>query len=910
MNDVIKITTFKNVSSAPIGHMPLYPLGEALVPDKELRQVCHVSRKLKEQRTEAYTLCTFKTQEKATKDNIDSISGLSLDFDEGHSSFELVEEVLSNFDIEFLIHTTANYRAEEPRLRVIIPYAEPLCGKAGIQLHKQAWFYFNNLVGPIDPAGKNPVQKWLFPKYGLEGEEFLWSESNGGHRFDPSSDLEPESAEDNAVHQVTSFMPMMRGEADEHESEAWEALEQQDVSIELSGLLARIDPDLPHDYWYKVLFASLNHYGLEGDVINTLLEWSASGVKFDEGAFWKKIDSHNPDNKLLTIGTLYYLSSQFPYMSSEVVACGLPDADDHRGLTDNVFNHAERLLRSYNNDPAEDHLQDLKLLSEGLARGVLSQDKFRLAFPLFTGFGKTTAIKALILALQKTDRSIVIATERIAQQKELFDDLVKLGVDKGKIGIYHNSEYKYEDIPSIPESMIDSTQFLLITHSRVKGKRFDLNTYNVFVGEKRDLVIWDESLLTTNGDAIAVENLIGEIERWLGIYYWNKGGGTLKSPELLEQTQSFLNGVKELLHQQREIGEEVFSLPAPFLGDDEAKKAINAISPESSYLHMLMQWACETNAQVRMTSTLNKPTVLQFFTTVPDELDQIIVLDASAQIKKLMQLDNSIKVVKTESKKNHSNVCIHWGNVLSSKSKVTGKMKKRYHKEVCHIIEHCIPEGEKILIIGFKGEKDDLFKSLPPYLHDRITWLHWGNHKAINTYSHIKYVITMGVLYRDQSDLVAQIVAQSRNEHFAVNNWMVNDIQHSEQADMLYQGFSRGNCRQVSNGLAGDMDIYLLHPMKDYGAIELLKEVMPEVQIVPYTPVYLEEYSTSSRPLADKIIEHLDSTGGGRIPTTKVVSALGINPNDRIWRQAKEYIVANDCNWDVQGRSFVNVQLG
>jgi len=909
MNDVITITTFKNVHGTPMGHVPLYPLDEALVPDKELRRVCVVSSRLKEQRTEAYTLCTFNTQEKATKNNIDSICGIALDFDKGHSAFELVREVLADLDIEFLIHTTANYRAEEPRLRVIIPYAEPLCGKAGIRLHKRSWVYFNKLVGPIDPAGKNPAQKWLFPRYGLEGEEFLWDEWEGGHRFDPLSDLEPESAEDNAVPQVTSFMPMMRVEAEEQESITRKEPEQQDVSTELSELLARIDPDLPHDYWFKVIFASLNHYGLEGDVINTLYEWSASGVKFDEGEFWKKIDSYNPDNALLTIGTLHYLSSQFPYMSSEVVACDLPVADDHHDLTGSVFNHAERLLRFYNNDPADDHLQDLKLLSEGLTRGVLSQDKFRLAFPLFTGFGKTTAIKALILALQDSGRSIVIATERITQQKELFDGLVKLGVDEEKIGIYHNSEYKYGDIPSIPESRIDSTQFLLITHSRVKGKRINLNTYNEFNGEKRDLVIWDESLLTTNGDAIAIENLIGEIESWLGIYGWKKGGGTLKDLELLGQTHSFLTEVKELLHKQRDIGEEVFTLPAPFLDYDDAKKAINAISHESSYLHMLMQWGCETNAQVRMTSTLNKPTVLQFFTTVPDELDQIIVLDASAQIKKLMQLDDSINVVKTVSKKNHSNMHIHWGNVLSSKSKVTGKLKTRYHKEVCHIIEHHIPQGEEVLIIGFKGEKDHLLKNIPSNLRDRITWLHWGNHKAINTFSHIKYVITMGVLYRDQSDLVAQIVAQSRNEHFAVNNWMVNDIQHSEQADMLYQGFSRGNCRQVSNGFAGDMDIFLLHPMKDYGAIELLKEVMPEVQIVPYKPVYLEEYSMSSRPLAEIIIEHLESTGRGRIPTANVIRALGINPNDRSWRQAKEHIVANDINWAVDGRSFINVQL-
>lgn len=309
---------------------------------------------------------------------------------------------------------------------------------------------------------------------------------------------------------------------------------------------------------------------------------------------------------------------------------------------------------------------------------------------------------------------------------------------------------------------------------------------------------------------------------------------------------------------------------------------------------------------------------IRFSVVVPDEVDRIVILDASAEINLLNQYDPSVQIGDIgdigDIQKDYRDIVLHYAPVKSSRDYLSSEFNMEpefnlYLKELGYIVLNHIPMGDEFFVLTYKDRDgirygEDILEYLDQLglgFKDRCHVITWGNERGTNRYSHVKYAITMGVVYRDPSEIAASIIGQSRDLDYRVNNKEIKEVSDSLQADILYQGFSRGNMRHTNRGIAGDMTCWVLH--KERRVIEMLEDAMPNVTINPYTPVYLSEHGVSDA-VADqsrKIIDYLDSVPSGveKVSNQQIAKAIGCtNTNSRTWRNSVSKASNDQFDWE------------
>src|SRR5262249_3461656 len=189
-----------------------------------------------------------------------------------------------------------------------------------------------------------------------------------------------------------------------------------------------------------------------------------------------------------------------------------------------AFSILEHNLIGYGNKLSQQHrlaLMGVIRIFSSLAARVQTG---RWAIPLDTGCGKSQAIVAWIAAVHRLSLpySVTVACSKVEALCEMKRNLRKAGVPDDEIGLWHNKLYdpnpqiiddvkhgrapKYATEPASGD--YESRQFLLVTHERVRGdKARHLELLNRYQGRDRDVILWDESLLSSQHQAIERKNV-------------------------------------------------------------------------------------------------------------------------------------------------------------------------------------------------------------------------------------------------------------------------------------------------------------------------------------------------------------------------------------------------------------------
>ena len=173
-------------------------------------------------------------------------------------------------------------------------------------------------------------------------------------------------------------------------------------------------------------------------------------------------------------------------------------------LTETAFSIAMQLLKDTGNQPHENQRKALFAILDAMTCMAQGNLRGRWAFGLQTGLGKTTCAMAWVTALARLglsgEVSVVIAAQDVESLCETFDALEKLGVNKDHVGLLHRkASARYPATANAIDRPI-----LLLCHARVKDKFLDQFKYR---GEMRDLLIYDESLITTTSSTCAASTL-------------------------------------------------------------------------------------------------------------------------------------------------------------------------------------------------------------------------------------------------------------------------------------------------------------------------------------------------------------------------------------------------------------------
>lgn len=527
-------------------------------------------------------------------------------------------------------------------------------------------------------------------------------------------------------------------------------------------------------------------------------------------------------------------------------------------LTDTAFSIAIRLLEDNGNKPHEHQRKALYAILDsmtGMAQGSL---KGRWAFGLQTGLGKTTCAMAWVTALSRlgltSDISSVIAAQDVESLCETYDALEQLGVGKDQIGLLHRKASARH------HATVNATDrpILLLCHARVKAKFLDQFKY---YGEMRDLLIYDESLVTTASSTCAASTLYeiagGQANRCKHDESYREKFGEL-SQWLTETSEA----VAKELERLKDLGVTQSVIRLPQRSQETLDLFAELPLRDNETISNLIQ-LCPS--PVKVSNFANKG-VLGFQITVPSELKNIIILDASHPIRDLVRDDTSVldaeehlPMVKAvgvplASLKRYDGTTVYQMKAGGGKSSIAKSFKQKLAKqrricqEVVEVLAH-IPKDESTLVIAFKPVYDatgplnfvttlegdinasgvvmmknqDSLELVEATGKPRVSITTWGLHKGTNRYKHCKSLILCGILHRDVLDLLGETTGHSGDISKECTWKRLRDLQLSEVAHDAFQAIGRVQCRTVINGVALPVNVWLIH----YG--EKLREKLEPV---------------------------------------------------------------------------------
>lgn len=504
-----------------------------------------------------------------------------------------------------------------------------------------------------------------------------------------------------------------------------------------------------------------------------------------------------------------------------------------------------RDLSLHGNAPGVVQRNALRDLLIGLSHQALSGGKARVAYPLDTGLGKSTALKAWIQALwghpALRGTPIAVLCQKVEALCGIKRQLIERGVAEADVGLMHSLGAA---APLPADADAASRPILLATHARTSvASGMDALK---FQGQPRRLHIWDESLIANRGFSypiVEAQSLLHGLKPYLA--------GDVGVMEALRSISRMLTEDAQALQSGRVPQRRLFAVEAAAVD-----LALRKARPQRGWMQ-----AAKVEAQTDFLACLTQECQLivvrgamflaSHSSVVPPELAPVAVLDASYPLRLLCQADRSLCCQEGwhGPVKSWRNVTVKRSRAASGRTAVEDSLfgeERAPGLGFAAYVEEClrqIPHSAKVLVFTFKARdgspsfveaiRRHLAKAgidpdeLAPDGSLRIAFRTWGEETAINDHADAEHVILAGVLHRRPDELVAQWLAQHVGAGEAPSDEFAQSLVDSEVAHCVLQAASRGACRRVESGEALPMTLWL--PMYSNQVSHLLQAAMPGV---------------------------------------------------------------------------------
>lgn len=593
----------------------------------------------------------------------------------------------------------------------------------------------------------------------------------------------------------------------------------------------------------------------------------------------------------------------------------------------------ERLLQVLQdrNAVSPGHFRATRQMLEGMAAQAGGTDPGRYAYGLPCGGGKTQGVVALIAAAHELDLGLTfaVATSQIEALCGIKRDLIQAGIPAEDIGLMHGYRWGQErelcgpgtGYASEPATPADREYpILLLSHAKVQNGH--TATYR---DQPRSLLIWDESLLSTEARSMAVK----DIRRALSLCEIDKPELVPFMLKVLVRVESELEHLStDEQHQPRLLTNLL--TPAEI---DAARRVAQGIGNRGSYGRLLADDVRNMLAlieqPVSVASTGNGDSgdgFLRYEVTVSDHLKNIAILDASHVLRDLTQADASIQdrtTVDMLNYKSYSAVRVRQVKLSTGKTTLTANPEASLAaaREVQRVID-AAPTDECVLVITFKDAVRGLESNLDKLgvnraeqvvvdgvLRNRILLLTWGQETSRNDLLHCKHVVMVGVLRRNPLELAAALIGQQRagespSRHATETLVRLN---LSEMAHCVLQGMNRGSCRVMdSDGKAKAMTLTILVSGVS-GLFDILKPVLPGVQWEHVEPMGKPASKTSQA--AQAIADYLRNLVQPKVSVSALSKALNISLGREAVQDAVNValvmLLVSGQRWSRDARSLV-----
>lgn len=563
-------------------------------------------------------------------------------------------------------------------------------------------------------------------------------------------------------------------------------------------------------------------------------------------------------------------------------------------LTSRAFRNLKAFLSTKaQTNPTERQLHALHALMDNMSRLVFHKATGRYAWPLPVGCGKTTSACHFVAQVVK-DRvpvSVAIACSQVSALNEINKFLVEqLHVSQKTIGTLVSYD-KATDVRGRYVRDGTASQILLMTHARIHMGEKALSRYWTYQGRERDLLIYDESLISS-------KSVIVDAKEVLDSFSILKGRIQRGELELSRQFYSHLDMLIGEFHSVRNRVEEqiqTFVRDKPgsqisselryqnfFLRplDPEGQYAadIDTIQAETKWSQPLQAFFDLCGTTVRLVCDNLGTAVLSFNITVPEHITNMVILDASSPIRLLGKLDK-VKITQAEDLPlikasgitnlanlfDYSNVSLHVCKAGAGYSTLLADTKNLRIKDAVDLLSAergMIDPQDSVLFYVFKrrtgtdhpahrpkrriGQRGPLFEKdikleleteLKRNGYDLTTGLvcieTFGKETSSNNYAHCSHVIFVGTPWQNPNDLVAMALGQERDINRHLEDELLKDLNLTEVAYRYHQGAGRGSMRRNGpDGKPQKMSIYcFLTDKQKEEIVPHLLQVLPGMQV-------------------------------------------------------------------------------
>ncbi len=592
-------------------------------------------------------------------------------------------------------------------------------------------------------------------------------------------------------------------------------------------------------------------------------------------------------------------------------------------------------LMAYGNTPDQPQITALGSLINHYTAIASGKVSGRFAFGIPTGGGKSQSIVAWItaLALHKSRASVLVSASKVEAlctlKRDIENSLKKHQADIS-IGLLHSYKYdraKAEElIPGYASE--ESTknpegfQVLLCTHSRIRGKA-DTAQYNLYQGKQRDIIIYDESLLIADTRGIDLREIQAGIDC---LKYYTGKEGTKR--EALDYCRDALEVFLQELREQQQQKREPKQITLKPLEGKQVRDYIAALG-EGNRKFGVMAGGVQTlltfsKNPLRVLSTEQGSGFISYDLAVSPELKNIVILDASHNIRELCQLDGSVHTVHTSFNISHEKTKVkYWRHpagrhTMTKDFRAKKKENRKISSEVCETVKTISPD-EGILFFVFKRRsknEPDFRKILEADLkasqidteaklsdgRSRLNWLTWGSETSISEYSFCKHVFLVGVLHPPYIELAASMAGQLEDLCFEVTNKKIRQIELSECAHYIYQAFSRSSSRIIKNSKSEGATLWLI--FNDSKVKDILDIVLPEAKWETWKTT---KKQTSVEKIRETIREYLKAVPETvpSVSTQKIRKELNLKSIPKMAFTRAITGISDVSNWILSGRSVV-----
>jgi hypothetical protein len=542
-------------------------------------------------------------------------------------------------------------------------------------------------------------------------------------------------------------------------------------------------------------------------------------------------------------------------------------------ITNAAYKSLKTSLERFGNKLDVHHCMALYSLVDTLTNMAEGKIQGRWAFGLPTGTGKTRTIIEWATEVYKLNLpyTLAVSASRIEALCTLKRDMIENGIPEEKIGLLH------DDAKASLKATADNDErpFMLITHQRIRSKKNNLSQYNTYKGQPRHLLLYDESLMTSDVQHFDFVELCACMAHAI-----ERTKRDLRHATISNYLTECKQVIEYVYDHWDEAKQDIHLIKSPYIDPKVAEHYAREWDKEGTIAHFLRA----ANLDMRMLRS-GKSAVVSYRIVVPQELKNIVILDASHPIRSLIHYDSTIQDAETLPSVRRSGVKSF--KTLKQFDKVQlyrlrsyggrNSMEKRFKdrtmaKEVVTVLK-TIPETESVLFYVYKLNKPggcDYTKilaseiekagidlnAMTPDGKPRLTMQTWGNETSLNCYSHCSHVFLVGILHRDETELMGLYLGQVNDIHAEVNKTLADELQLSEKSHLAYQALSRGTCRTVSNGQAGSMKGYVVEVSPEIETT--LSKVMPGVKWETWKSYFVPESEGLIAEWSQKVQRYLN----------------------------------------------------